>query len=320
MTLFRRFIWWLRQHSKEAQLREELQFHLDQEARERREAGVPEDEATWAARRDLGNEAKLREDVRSLWTWRPLDELSQDLRFALRTMFKTRAVAVFAIFSLALGIGANTAIYSFMDAILLRSLPIADPDSLVVVSWRSRPINFGRGDEFVMRSMDGSTYRFSGGVESRIFPFPAYERLQEVSAPAFSSLFAHKQARRLNVMIRGQAELSDAEYVSGNFFSGLAVAPAAGRLIVMDDDRPGMATVVVVGYGYAERRFGGAESAVGQQITINNLPFTVVGVAPPDFFGVDPATVPGVYLPLRSELLFEPDAARKYQNANYYWL
>lgn len=319
-SLFRRFIWWLRQRSKEAQLREELQFHLEQEARERREAGLPENEAVWAARRDLGNEAKLREDVRTLWTWRPLDELSQDLRFAFRTLFKTRAVAVFAILSLALGIGANTAIYSFMDAILLRSLPIADPDSLVVMSWRSKPFNFSKGEEFVLRSIDGSTYRFSGGIEARIFPFPAYERLQEVSAPVLSSLFAHKATRRLNVMIHGEAELSDGHYVTGNFFGGVGVAPAVGRLIVADDDRPGAPGVAVVSHGYSERRFGSVVNAVGQQILINNVPFTVVGVAPPEFFGVDPAAAPSVYLPLRSELLFEPGIAGKYQESNYYWL
>ena len=319
MTLFRRFMWWLRQHSKEAQLREELQFHLEQEARERREAGLAEDEAAWAARRDLGNEAKLREDVRSLWTWRPLDELSQDLRFALRTLFKTRAVAVFAILSLALGIGANTAIYSFMDAILLRALPIADPGSLVVMSWRSKPFN-NRGDEFVVRSWDGSTYRYSGGIESRILPFPLYERLQEVSTPVLSSLFAHKPTRRLNVMVRNEAELSDGHYVSGNFFGGLAVAPAAGRLIVADDDRQGAPNVAVLSHGYSERRFGSAANAVGQEILINNAPFTVVGVTPPEFFGVDPATAPGVYVPLWSELVFEPGNMSKFTQPNYYWL
>ena len=230
-------MWWLRPDRKEAELREELQFHLAQEAEERQRDGLPEDQARWAARRDLGNEARLREDVRTLWTWRPLDELSQDLRFAFRTLFKTRAVAVFAILSLALGIGANTAIYSFMDAILLRSLPIA----------RS---GVAGGDVVAQQAVQHEGQRLRDAsrwteapiaipevLKSRIFPFRAYERLQEVSAPVLSSLFAHKQARRLNVLIRSEAELSDAEYVTGNFFGGLGVSPAAGRLIVMDDDR-----------------------------------------------------------------------------------
>ncbi len=318
-ALLRKVWWWLRGARKEAELGEELQFHLAEEAEERRAAGLSTDEARWAAMRDLGNEVRVREDARAIWTWRPLDELSQDLTYAFRTLFKHRAVTVFAVLSVALGIGANSAIYSFMDAILLRTLPIADPESLVVMSWRSKPFSM-RDNNFVMRGMDGHTYRFSGGTESRIFPFPAYERLQEVSAPVLSSLFAHKQASRLNVSNRGQAELSDAEYVTGNFFGGLGVSPLAGRLIVMDDDRIGAPTVAVVSHGYGERRFGSAVNAVGQQILINNVPFTVVGVTPPEFFGVDPAASPGVYLPLRSEILFEPDAARKYQNPNYYWL
>jgi predicted permease len=270
--------------------------------------------------RDLGNEVRVREDARAIWTWRPLDELTQDLTYTRRTLLKHRAVTVFAVLSLALGIGANTAIYSFMDAILLRSLPIADPESLVLMSWRSKPFSFSKDAEFVLRSISGSTYRFSGGVEARIFPFASYQRLREVSAPVLSSVFAYKPAGRLNVMIRGEAELTDGQYVTGNFFSGLAVLPQAGRLIVADDDRPVAATVAVVSHGYSERRFGAAGNAVGQQILINNLPFTVVGVAPPGFFGVDPAASPSVYLPLRADVLFAPSAANKYQDTNYYWL
>jgi macrolide transport system ATP-binding/permease protein len=281
--LWKRVLWWLQHQRKEDEVREELAFHLAQEIAVRKAGGLSEDEARWAAQCDLGNEARLREDARAIWTWRPLDELSQDLRFAVRTLFKTRAVAVFAILSLALGIGANTAIYSFMDAILLRSLPIADPESLVVMSWRSKPFNFSKGEDFVLHSIDGSTYRFSGGIEARIFPFAAYERLQEASAPVLSSVFAHKAAQRFNVLIRNQAELTAAEYVTGNFFGGLGISPAAGRLIVIDDDRVGAPGVAVVSHGYGERRFGSAANAVGQQILINNLPFTVVGVTPPEF-------------------------------------
>jgi macrolide transport system ATP-binding/permease protein len=318
MTLLRRVMWWLRQRSKEAQLREELQFHLEQEARERRDAGLPDQEAAFAARRDLGNEAKLREDVRAIWTWRPVDELSQDLRFAFRTLFKTRAVALFAILSLALGIGANTAIYSFMDAILLRSLPIADPGSLIVMSWRSKSFA-NRGEEFVARAWDGSTYRFSGGLEARIFPFVAYERLRDVSEPVFSSLFAHFRSR-LNIITNTEAEISDVQFVSGDFFGGLAVSPAAGRPIQPADDRPGAPNVAVLGHGYSARHFGSPVNAVGQSILINNQPFTVVGIAPPEFFGVDPSAAPGVYVPLRTLPLFDLSPVSKFTEPNYYWL
>ena len=93
-------------------------------------------------------------------------------------------------------------------------------------------------------------------------------------------------------MVKGEAELAKGEYVSGDFFRGLAVSPAAGRLIAPDDDRAGAPPVAVISLGYSQRRFGGAANAIGQPILINNVPFTVVGVAPPEFFGVDPADSP----------------------------
>lgn len=316
-SLWRRLLWWIQHRRKEQELREELAFHLEKEIEERRDRGLTEDEARWAAQRDLGNEARVREDARAIWTWRPLDELSQDLRFAGRTMLQNRAVMVFATLSLALGIGANTAIYSLMDAILLRSLPIADPESLIVMSWRSKPFN-NRNNDFVMRAMDGSTYRYSGGIESRMFPFLAYEHLREVATPV-ASLFAHFRSR-LNVIIGSEAEISDVQYVTGNFFEGLAVSPAAGRLLQSDDDRRGAPSVAVLGYGYSERRFGSAVNAVGQPILINNQSFTVVGVAPPEFFGIDPGASPGVYTPLRVVSMFDLSPVNKFGEANYYWL
>ena len=126
-SLFRKFTWWLQRRRKEDELREELQFHLAEEADERQADGLPEDEARWAARRDLGNVTLLREDARTLWSWILLEQLAQDVRYGLRAMFKNRLFTALAALSLALGIGANTAIYSFMDAILLRSLPVSDP-------------------------------------------------------------------------------------------------------------------------------------------------------------------------------------------------
>jgi predicted permease len=316
-SLFRKFTWWVQRRRKENELREELEFHLANEADERQADGLSEDQASWAARRDLGNVTLLREDTRTLWTWSPLEQLAQDLRYALRMMFKNRAFTALAALSLALGIGANTAIYSFMDSILLRSLPVSDPASLVVVKWRSRPIN---GSEFVAHSVDGRFYNDPAGRTASIFPFPAFERLQEVASPVLSSLFAYKRAGNVNVMIKGEAELAKGEYVSGGFFRGLAVSPVAGRLILADDDRAGAAPVAVLSMGYSQRRFGGAANATGQPILINNVPFTVIGVAPAEFFGVDPAEAPHVYLPMRASLLFGPGAAQGFVDQNYYWV
>src|SRR6266545_71925 len=243
-SLFRKFRWWLQRRRKETELREELQFHLAEEMEDRRADGLSEDDARWAARRDLGNATLLREDTRALWSWVLLEQLAQDLRYGLRGMFAHRTFTFLAALSLALGIGANTAIFSFMDSILLRALPVSDPASLIVVKWRSKPvINSSNGREFVLHSIDGHTYPDRSGVTAAIFPFPAFERLREASPPVLSSLFAHKPAGSLNVIVKGQAELAQAEYVSGDFFRGLAVLPAAGRLIHADDDRAGAVPV-----------------------------------------------------------------------------
>jgi macrolide transport system ATP-binding/permease protein len=320
MKMMRRFVWWLRQRDKEAQLREELQFHVEQERRERLAAGARGDEAQFAAARDLGNEARVREDVRALWTWRPLDELTQDVRYALRTMATHRAVTIFATLSLALGIGANTAIYSFMETVLLRTLPVPDPDSLVVMMWRSKPFTASKPGEFVLTSVSGRTYRTSdGGVEARIFPYPAFERLREVSAPYLSSVFMVFRGGRMNVLIDGQAELTDAQYVSGDFFPGLAIPPSAGRLFVPADDRPNAEPVAVVSAGYAARRFGSITDAVGKHIRINNAPFTIAGVTPEGFEGVEPGAAKNLYVPMRSVNVITGGDGPSFTDPNYYW-
>jgi hypothetical protein len=137
-SLFRKVHWWLNRRRKEQDLAEELQFHLAEEIGERQADGLSEAEARWAARRDLGNPTLVREEARTMWSWMLVEQLAQDVRYGLRGVLKNRTFTGLAALSLALGIGANTAIYSFMDAILLRSLPVADPPSLVVMKWRSQ--------------------------------------------------------------------------------------------------------------------------------------------------------------------------------------
>ena len=320
MAVLRKLRWWLQRRRRDRELREELQFHLTEEMEERLGEGLSLEEAARAARRDLGNTTVVREDARTLWSWIVLEQLAQDVRYGVRGMRKNPMFTALAALSLALGIGANTAIYSFMDAILLRPLPVADPASLVVLKWRSGPVNRGQPDEFVLRSIDGRTYSDPSGLTAAIFPFPAFERLQEASAPVLSSLFAHKSAGSLNVIVQGQAELVPGEYVSGDFFRGLGVVPAAGRLIHGDDDRVGAAPVAVLSAGYSQRRFGDAASAAGQSILVNGVSFTVIGVVPQQFFGVDPAYAPHVYVPVRAALLIQGADARAFLDQNRYWI
>jgi len=323
-SFFRKLRWLMKRPEKEAELRDELQFHLEEEAEERREEGLTEEEARWAARRGLGNLTLVQENTRAVWGWTILEQLGRDLRYAFRTMAGNRAFTVLAVSSLALGIGANTAIFSFMDSILLRSLPVSDPESLVVLNWRAKART---RDDFVMKSMSGSTYDDGTGITAGIFPFPAFELLRRQDS-IFSVVFAHCrywQVRRLSLTIKGQTDLASGWNVSGDYFRGLGVRPAAGRLISPDDDRPGAPPVAVVSYGFSQRRFGGAANAAGQPILIDNLPFAVVGVTPPEFFGVDPAAAPDVYLPLHTNELL--GAGRQfgfgpgdYLERNYYWI
>src|SRR5262249_46662664 len=263
--------------------------------------GLREADALSAARRELGNLTRVRENTRAVWGWTFLEQLVQDLRYALRAMVHNRAFTALAVLSLALGIGANTAIYSFLDSILLRSLPVAEPGSLVLLNWHSKPPKGARPNH-VMHGGDGETWGDANtGESSGVFPYGAFEMFQQ-SETIFSSLFAYYPTYKRNLTIHGLAEVAAGEYVSGDYFHGIGVPPAAGRLIFADDDRIGAPLVAVISARRSQRRFADAANAVGQPVLIDNLPFTVIGVAPLEFFGVDPGANPDFYVPLHSNL------------------
>ncbi len=323
-AFFRKLGWLMKRHSKEDQLDAELQFHLSEEAEQLRQAGLAEEEARWAARRELGNLAAVREETRATWSWTLLEQFAQDLHYAARTLLHNPAFTILAALSLALGIGANTAIYSFMDALLMRSLPVRDPGSLVVLNWHvmgKKSIH-----DSVVHTESGYFYNDpKTGKTTPIFPYPAFELLRK-STDVLSVLFAYRPAGKMTIMIQGQAGIAAGEYVSGDYFRGLRLVPAAGRLIIGDDDRAAGSGVVVLSYAFAESRFGDAASAAGRQVLINNVPFTAIGVAPPGFFGVDPAAAPDFYLPMHADLLLNREQdpltnpAREYLDEHYYWI
>jgi macrolide transport system ATP-binding/permease protein len=321
-SFFRRLSWLARRQQKEAELRQELEFHLEAEAEDRRADGLTEEEAKYAARRDLGNYTLVQVDTRAAWGWTLLEQFNQDVRYTFRTMAANKTFSALAIVSLALGIGANTAIYSFMESILLRSLPVADPESLVVLNWHSRPPRDGSKESVhVMHGVQGMAWPGDkGAMVSGMFPYGAFETLREEN-PVFSTLFGYFNGLNHNLAVRGQATSTSTEYVTGEYFRGLAVSPAAGRLIESEDDRPGAAPVAVISFATSQQRFGGPSSAIGQAVLVDNVPFTVIGVAPPEFFGVDPAAAPDLYLPLHTNLLVDgAGAARMYPDGNFYWI
>ena len=209
----------------------------------------------------------------------------QDLRYALRMLARAPGFSTVIILTLGLGIGANTAIFSLMDQVLLRSLTVHDPAALV--------------------QLDGPG-PFSGRtLDDRTFSYPMYRDLRDGNT-VFSGLVA-QFGTPVTLSLRDRSERVNAELVSGNTFDVLGVAPFLGRALTPDDDRvPGGHPVVLVGYGYWQRRFAGDPGVIGQAVTINSTPMTIVGVAPPGFAGVMSTTAGDVFVPLMMKAQVTP--------------
>ncbi|HYI95905.1 MAG TPA: ABC transporter permease [Bryobacteraceae bacterium] len=317
-----RLRYWMESARRSEALREEMELHLAEKAAELEADGMTAERARAEARRQFGNVGQKREESREIWMTRFWSELVQDVRYGCRTMTTNKVFSALAVLSLALGIGANTAIFSLMESILLRSLPVADPASLVVLNWHSPPPqNASKEWVHVVHGVQGILWPGDkGAMVSGMFPYAAFERLREEN-PVFSTLFGYFDGQSTNLAIRGQAMSASTEYVTGEYFRGLAVSSAAGRLIGPEDDRPSAPPVAVISFATSQNRFGGPANAIGQPILVNNVPFTVIGVAPPEFFGVDPAAAPDLYLPLHTNLLIDgAGAARMYGDGNFYWI
>jgi predicted permease len=256
ISFFRKVQWWLQRRRKEDELREELEFHVAEEASERQGQGLSTDEARWAASRDLGNRTLLRENVRALWSWRLVDQLSQDLRYSFRTLQKAPAFTATAVLTLALGIGANTAIFSIVDGVLLNPISYADPDRLVALYGTSRSANETKTSvsypNLLDWQRDNQTFEALAGWRSGAFSLTG----------------------------DGYPELVRGQQVSANIVSVLQVQPLLGRMFRAEEDRLGAEPVVVVGEGFWMRRFGADPNIIGRSITLNGKAHTVVGVLP----------------------------------------
>jgi macrolide transport system ATP-binding/permease protein len=318
-----------RRSEEDSELSEELESHLAHEIDDNLARGMSPEEARRRAYLTLGNPLRIRDRVWETNQVAWLENTWRDLRYAWRTLAKAPSFTWVALLVMALGIGANTAIYSFLDSLLLRSLPVSDPSSLVILNWHVKATQ----RDTVMQSMSG----YVGddprlGSVSDIFPYPAFDIFQKNALAArdaiFSEVFAYchtREVRNASVNVNGQAESAKGELVSGHYFHGLQVPPAAGRLILPEDDRVGAVPVVVASHAFAEKHFGSAANAVGQSILINNVAFTVAGVVPTEFFGVDPELVADFYVPLHTNLLLgagDPFAfsPADYLDQNYYWI
>ncbi|MGH9408873.1 MAG: ADOP family duplicated permease [Vicinamibacterales bacterium] len=256
----------LRRISRDDDLRAELEFHLEEEAADGIAAGRPKNEARRAARLDLGNRARVEEDVRAEWRWPRIDRLGQDLRYAARMMRRKPGLAATAIVTLALGIGGNTALFSLMDALLLRTLPVDHPQDLV---------------RLVQRVPDGGPDRDVFTLVTRYVLQQANRTMSGVAAS--SELFG----RPAEIDEGSQREHAFVQYVSGNYFDVLGVPAVRGR--VFHEHRPGAAgePIAVMSYDYWQRHYAGASSALGAHVHFNRLDFTIGGITPAGFSGME---------------------------------
>ena len=239
-----------------------------------------------------------------------------DVKLAFRQLVKSPGFGAVAVLSLALGIGANTAIFSLVNEVLLRSLPVRNPGELVLLRTiegaRGRMSRFGENNGFI----DPATGRFG----STSFSMYILERLRSQRS-ALSDIFAFAPFSNVNVVVDGQPEIDvSAQYVSGNYYEGLGVPALIGRTLARDDDRPASAPVAVVSFRYWQRRFAGDPRVLGAVILINRVPATIVGVTPEGFDGAMQAGESAdVSVPLAHFLRFQPDRAARAQ-ASYWWI
>jgi len=209
----------------------------------------------------------------------------QDIRYAIRMLAKSPGFTAIAVLTLALGIGANTAIFSLMDAALLKMLPVKNPQQLVLFTWDD--------DKWPPKySQTGYQSRFS-------FSYPEFEMFQRENK-SLSHVFAFaplgSSDENTAITINGEASLANGMMITGDFFSGLGITPLLGRGITNEDEDKGAPRVAVISYAYWTRQFARDPQVIGQRIELNDLPFTVVGVMPPSFYGVQPGANPDIYM------------------------
>src|SRR5688572_16219440 len=294
-TLFRRLLHVLRWSRHDADLRAEIEAHraLRQDAFER--DGLAPEEAAHASQRALGNVALAVDDARDVWTIRTVDNLWQDVRAALRGLRKSPGFAIVTIGTLALGIGANTALFSIFSSLILRPLPVRDPASLALLT-------------------NGS------------WSYPIWEEIRAREPELFDGAFAWSP-QRFDLSASGQSDPVDGAYVSGRLFDVLGVTAIRGRMITPADDggaapsfgvaqdassasRGADGPVAVISHRLWRQRFAGAGDVVGRQLTVQRIPFTIVGVMPPGFFGPDVGRMTDVMLPFSAEPLIEGQESR----------
>jgi predicted permease len=267
---------WFRRGSLERGLDRELQYHFDRRVADLTAAGILEAEARRRVAVELGL-AQVREEVRDVWLTRWIRDFLYDLRFSARSFLRSPGFTAATLLSLALGIGATTAIYSLVDQVILHALPVREPERLVLVDWKGDQVAGGFGTWNLMS-------------------YPMYRDLQQQTR-FFDGVLCRAEID-VNLAAGGDPKSVAGEIVSGNYFSVLGIGPALGRVIEEPDDAaPGASPVVVLSNDFWQAEFGGAADIVGRKVLISQHPMTVIGVAAAGFHGIDVGAVPALWIP-----------------------
>ncbi|MGC1417213.1 MAG: ABC transporter permease [Candidatus Acidiferrum sp.] len=262
-----------RRQKRESELEEELQSHIKMAAQDRTDRGETPEQANGAARRELGNVSLIKEVTREMWGWASVERLMQDLRFGLRMLAKSPGFAAVAILTLALGIGANTALFSVVNGVLFNPLPYPHSEQLVWIA-ESKP-NFATGS----------------------ISFPNF-RDWDKNNRTFSVMGAYRPFS-YSLTGLGDAEQVRAMLITSDFFSVLGVNPQAGRSFVSGEDDIGAAPIAMISAGLWKRKFGSSTDAVGKALNLDGKDFTIVGVLPAGFeLGLGSFRNVDIYVPL----------------------
>lgn len=283
--LWRRITYFARRKQMDADLAEEMRLHLELKTAETGNAST--------ARKQFGNVVRLREKSRDAWGWGWLDSIAQDLRYGWRNLMSSRGFTFTAVISLALGIGANTAIFSIVNAMMLRSLPVPDPHRLVSIS--------------------------AGGNDH--LTVPLWEAIRE-HQNSFSGAYAFNPTR-FDLAQEGEKRIVNGLWVSGEFFEVLGVSPERGRVFNREDDLHGgggkNGPVAVISHSFWQNHFGGAPDIIGKTLKLDGHAFEIIGVIAKTFRGIEPERPFSVAIPLGCEPMFHPDASAL-TNRSWWWL
>ena len=293
-----------RKNQVDRELDEELGAYLEMEAAEKMRQGVSRKDALREVRLERSSLEVAKELVRSGGWEYFVETCWQDLHYSVRMLRKSPGFAAVAVLTLALGIGANTAIFSLTDQILLRDLPVPHPEQL-----------------FILRSPGPNHGHTWGDVDqgAQSFSYPMYKDLHE-RATVFSGLLACRRIT-VNVSGHGETQAAHADLISGNFFQTLEVQPALGRLFTSSDETaPGANTVAVLSYSYWSRQFGADPSILNKPLTVNGIPLTVVGVARNGFYGVQIGLTPDLFIPVTMKAQMAPNPNQTLEDRTDRWL